>query len=250
MITEEDLKKQFQGLDFREKRPGTYKVLLPFFYEDGDMYDIFIEECPTNSSLIRICDYGLALMKLSYDFEIDTPHKQNVLNNIITQNRCQFDNGNIFLDVMPNQITEGVYLLAQVISKVTNMDIISKESLKSYFYEYLSDFIMDTFKSFNVVKDSCPTADGDLKVDFEIPAKKPIFIFGVNDNTKASKVVISCLTFENKNLPFKSITVSEDIDNLSKFNRNQILNICDKPYTDLDAFKTNGLNYIKREIAV
>ena len=44
MLNLDELKRQFNIIDFREKRPGIFKVLLPFFHEDGDMYDVFIEE--------------------------------------------------------------------------------------------------------------------------------------------------------------------------------------------------------------
>lgn len=232
-----------------KKRENLFKVILPFFYEDGDMYDIFIEASPVNNSFFRISDYGLTLMKLSYNFEIDTPHKQNVLENIISQNRCKFDDGNIYLDVSENNVINGIYQFSQVISKVSNMDIISKESLKSYFYDYLSEFMMEAFKNYGVEKNICPTGDKDLKVDFLIPTEKPFYIFGVNDNSKASKVVISCLTFANQKLPFRSMTVIENLETLSKFNRNQLINISDKPFTDLEAFKENAISYFERETA-
>ena len=69
MLDLASLKQAFGNIDFREKRIGVYKVLVPFFYEDGDMYDIFIEEIPERNT-IRISDYGLTLMKLSYSFDI------------------------------------------------------------------------------------------------------------------------------------------------------------------------------------
>jgi hypothetical protein len=56
------------NLSFREKRPGIYKILAPFFYEDGDMYDIFIQKQPSVEGLLRISDFGLTLMKLLYTF--------------------------------------------------------------------------------------------------------------------------------------------------------------------------------------
>lgn len=68
--------RDFGRVQFREKRSGLFKILVPFFYEDGDMYDMFVEESPKNSSLLRISDYGLTLMKLSYNFDIDTPKNE------------------------------------------------------------------------------------------------------------------------------------------------------------------------------
>ena len=108
MLQLNDLCQRFGRIDFREKRPGLYKVLVPFFHEDGDMYDIFVEEVPGNSEKLRISDYGLTLMKLSYTFDIDTENKQQVLESIIRQNRCDLDNGSIFLVIAPNQFEAGL----------------------------------------------------------------------------------------------------------------------------------------------
>ena len=200
MLQLNDLQKNFGRIDFREKRPGIFKVLVPFFHEDGDMYDIFVEECPGNSEKIRISDYGLTLMKLSYAFDIDTENKQQVLESIVQQNRCDLDNGAIFLVIEPHQFEAGLSQMIQVISKVSNMDIISREVIRSYFYEMLDTFVTTVFKDFHVQKDFAPLPDLDLKVDYLLPNpnKKPIFLFGVNDNTKASRVVISCLQFNNR----------------------------------------------------
>ena len=247
MLDLEALKKDFGQIDFREKRPGLYKVLLPFFYEDGDMYDVFIEEA---GSKIRISDHGLTLMKLSYTFDFDTEHKKEVLNSLVTQNRCQIHTGNIFLDVTQQQFTGGIYQFVQTLSKVSNMEIISKEMIKSCFYELFGEFIKDTLNKYNVNTSIKPIQNSDLVVDYEIPVTgKPLYLFGVGDDSKASKVVISCLTFQTKHIPFRSVIIHEDFNKLSQFNRTQITNTADKQFTSLDDFKNKGLDYIQREIA-
>ena len=242
------LKHGFGNIDFREKRIGVYKVLAPFFYEDGDMYDIFIEELP-RSNTIRISDYGLTLMKLSYSFDIDTEHKQEVLETLVMQNRAQIDDGLIYLDVQPHQLGVGINQFAQVISKVTNMNIISRELQKSIFPELLRTFMTECFKDFDITEGYTPTSDKHLTVDYKISGPRPIFLYGVNENTKASKVVISCLTFKNQAVPFRSLVVYEDMDKLSRFNRAQLTNVAQKQYFSLDGFREQGLGYIKEELS-
>ena len=248
MLQLNDLCQRFGRIDFREKRPGLYKVLVPFFHEDGDMYDIFVEEVPSNSEKLRISDYGLTLMKLSYTFDIDTENKQQVLESIIRQNRCDLDNGSIFLVITPNQFEAGLNQMIQVISKVSNMDIISREVIRSYFYEMLDSFVKEAFKDFHIQKDFTPLPDSDLKVDYLLPnsTKKPIYLFGVNDNAKASRVVISCLQFNNNGLPYNSLIIHEDFNSLSTFNKNQITNVVDKQFTSLNDFRGMGINYVNR----
>lgn len=244
---------EFKNIQFREKRSGLFKVLIPFFYEDGDMYDIFVEESPQNTSLLRISDYGLTIMKLSYNFDIDTPRKREVLESTVMQNRCNLKEGMVFLDVLPAQFAMGIYQFAQVISKINAMDMLSYDVVQSVFYDYLDDCMINNFKEFSYKKEYLPTRDKQLIVDYQIPSKsenvKPLFIFGVNENTKASKVVISCLSFQKQRIPFRSLVIHEDFESLSSFYRNQITNTADKQFTSLDDFKAEGVDYITRELA-
>ena len=73
------LKQQFNNrIDIREKRPGIYQLIAPFYYEDGDMMDIFIQESSSEGKL-RICDYGMALMRLSYSYDIPQTGKKSLI---------------------------------------------------------------------------------------------------------------------------------------------------------------------------
>lgn len=249
----ESLSREFGQLQFREKRSGLFKILVPFFYEDGDMYDIFVEESPQNSNLLRISDYGLTLMKLSYNFDIDTPRKEEVLESTILQNRCLFHSGTIYLDISPHQFSMGIYQFAQVISKINAMDMLSYDTVQSAFYEYLNTYMVENIKSYNYSRNYLPTKDNQLVVDYKISPNaagaKPLFIFGVNENTKASKVVISCLSFQKQRIPFRSLIVHEDFEGLSSFYRNQITNAADKQFVSFDDFRAEGLDYIERELA-
>lgn len=245
--------RNFGRVQFREKRSGLFKILVPFFYEDGDMYDMFVEESPKNSSLLRISDYGLTLMKLSYNFDIDTPKKREVLENTIMQNRCLFSDGMIYLDISPQQFEMGIYQFAQVISKVNAMDMLSYDTIQSLFYEHLDKYVVEKLSDYDYFRNYLPSSDSQLVVDYKVSAKvgnaKPIFLFGVNENTKASKVVITCLSFQKQRIPFRSLIVHENIDNLSSFNRNQIMNAADKQFASIDDFCVDGLDYIERELA-
>lgn len=247
MLDLESLKKMVGTIDFREKRVGVYKVLAPFFYEDGDMYDIFIEEL--GQDRIRISDYGLTLMKLSYTFDIDTKRKKEVLDTIIMQNRAKVDNGAICLDIYPHQFAVGISQFAQVVAKITNMDIISHEMQKAMFPEMLHTFVAEALKGFDVTENFVPTDDQQLIVDYKIEAPRPIFLYGVGEDAKASKVVISCLTFKNQGIPFRSLIVYENMDRLSRFNRAQLTNVAQKQYYTLDGFREHGLSYIQDEVS-
>ena len=250
MIRTDELRKQFRPVDFREKRTGVYKVLVPAFHEDGDMYDLFLLEHPEREGVLRLCDFGLTLMKLSYTFDIDSPKKQEILEGIVAKNRCKIDDGKIYLDITDAQFECGVYQMLQVISKVSSMEILTQESASSHFIEHFDTFVTTHFQQYSLKRNTSPLQDSDLVVDYEIAAKLPIFIFAVTNDTKAYKAVIACLTFANKRLSFQSIIVPENLDRLSSYNRRRAINVADKIFTDYEAFAEAGADYLDRTMTM
>jgi hypothetical protein len=242
------LKEQFgEQISLREVEPNIFQVYAPFFHEDGDMISMYIEKGESDD--FRIRDYGNTLMRISYTFDIDSENKQNILSNIVKSNYGNIDDGELILKTDIQRIPQSIFQFSQLVSKVSNIDILRRDVVKSMFYDYLRDFIYEGLSSYEVASDIAPTHDKSLIVDYRIQSKTPLYIFGVNDNAKASKVVISCLSFQNKHLPFKSLVIHDDIDGLTKFNRNQVINAADKQFTTLDEFKTMGPSYIERVLA-
>jgi len=251
MLKLESLKHGVGKIDFRLKRPGVHKVLVPFYHEDGDMYDIFIEELPNSPDLLRISDRGLTLMKLSYVFDIDSDTKRDVLNSIVSQNCAKLEDGEIYIDINPINFQQSLYQMLQTVAKVSNVDILSRETVQSMFYSLLNEFVVGSPLMEKVIRQYKPiTGDENFVVDYRIDAQRPIFLYGVKDNSKASKVVISCLNFQKSNIPFRSLVVHENLDKLDSFNKKQITNISDKQFFTLEDFREEGLEYISRELSL
>jgi hypothetical protein len=245
------LRNQFnQRIHVQEKRPGILQLFAPLYHEDGDMIDIYLEQ-PNGNGAIRISDHGMTLMRLSYNYEIDTPNKERIFNRILAENRLLFVNGRIYMDALPESLYPSILQFAQGVAKVSNMRLFKREVIKSLFYEILDEIVLDQFKKFHVRPKVLPIpVRDDLEVDYEIfPNKKPFYLFGVKDDYKARLVVISCLEFQRNRLPFTSVIIHEDFDALTRKDRKRITSAADKQFTDLDDFKKNSLGYIEREAA-
>lgn len=226
--------------------PNTSRLYAPFFHEDGDMYSIYLE---TADDSVIIRDFGNTLMRVAYTFDIDTQNKRNILNNIVKSNYGELEDGELIIRTTLDHLPDSIFQYSQLVSKVSDIDILSRETVKSMFFDYLNEFLMLEFMKYGIKERTFPTRDRQLIVDYEIPAAKPIYLFGVNDNNKASKVIISCLTFQKKQMPFRSVVIHEDFDSLSSFYRNQITNAADKQFTTLDDFRLEGPSFIVREMA-
>lgn len=232
--------------ELEQIQTNIYRLYAPFFHEDGDMFSIYLQ---TDNEGITLRDFGNTLMRVSYTFDISTPKKQSVLQNIVKSNLGELDDGELLIRTSANHddILEAIFQYAQLVSKVSNIDILSRETVKSMFYDYLNDFVSSNLKDYNVRKRVFPLNDRELEVDYEIPGERPIYLFGVNSDTKASKTVISCLNFQKQNLPFRSVIVHEDLNSLTGFNKRQITNVADKQFYTLADFQEQGVSYLKRE---
>ena len=70
------LSEQFNGkLRVGEKRPGIYQLFLPLYHEDGDMIEMYLQK---ENGHWKISDYAMALMRLSYSYDIDTENKEKI----------------------------------------------------------------------------------------------------------------------------------------------------------------------------
>lgn len=244
------LKEQFNNrITFYQKREGIYQLIAPFYHEDGDMIEIFLQQSPVDDKKIRISDFGLTLMRLSYSYQIDTENKQKIFQNIISENELTEENGTIYIDVYPNLLYAGVVQFAQTIAKVSSMRYFSREVVRSLFYEMVEDFVMQELRQYRPIQKVTPiAARDDLEVDYMLQTfKKPIYLFAVKDVPKARLATICCLEFQKADLPFKSVIVHENFESLPKKDQSRITSAADKQFISLDDFKERGLQYLERE---
>lgn len=247
------LRRQFNGhIAFRDRRPGVVQVLAPLFHEDGDMLDIFLEEAGNGSPRIRIGDHGLTLMRLSFNFDVDTENKQRIFNRILSENRIQEQDGRLFIETEPDQLYPAILQFAQTVAKVSSMQYYKREVIQSLFYELLEEFIEDKLAEYSPRPRTVPIPDHDeYEVDFQFDiGPRPLFLFGVKDNAKARLTTISCLEFQRRKLPFKSVIVHADFESgITKKDRLRITSVSDKQFTSLDDFQENGPQFFARERA-
>lgn len=246
------LRAQFNDkVDVRERRPGIYQLIAPLYHEDGDMVDIFLEEGKRSSDTVRICDHGMTLMRLSYSYEINTSNKERIFQTILSENRVEEDNGNIFIEAKPESIYPAILQFAQTVAKISNMQLFKREVIQSLFYEMLEEFVTTTLNKYNPNPKTYPIPDrDDLEVDFQFDIKdRPIYLFGVKDNAKARLTTISCLEFQRAKIPYRSFVVHEDFEALTRKDRSRITSASDKQFPSLDDFKENAEQAFEREAA-
>lgn len=231
----------------REKRPGIMKLLAPLFHEDGDMVDIFLEQ---HGDRVRVCDHGLSLMRLSYQYDIDTQNKEKIFRQILTENRVQEDGGNLFIDVAADELYPGVLHFGQTIAKVCNMGLYRRETIANLFYESIDEFVMGGMQRFHPRATMQPLPGREeLEVDYAFEAgRTPVYLFAAKekDSAKLRLIVIACLEFQKASLPFRSLVVHQNFDTLPKKDVKLVTSAVDKQFVSLDDFRDHGATTLER----
>ena len=117
-----------EGFDIYRRREDGYQLVVPICHEDGDMVDVYLQDSPRGEAYIRTCDFGMALMRLSYSYDLDTETRRRIFDDILINNRVENDGGNLWLDVPVRRLYEGVMQFAGCVQKVCNMRYWARET--------------------------------------------------------------------------------------------------------------------------
>ena len=107
-----------RAINLYERRPGIHQLIIPIFHEDGDMVDVYICDSPKGEQYVRICDFGMALMRLSYTFDATTPTHERTLSGILANSGVHEDDGNLYLDAPANTMHQSVLQFTECVLKV------------------------------------------------------------------------------------------------------------------------------------
>ena len=239
------------GFDVYERRPGDYQLIVPIRHEDGDMIDVYLQDSPRGKGYVRICDFGMTLMRLSYTYEINTPARLQIFENILINNSVRNDAGNLYLDAPFANLYESILQFVGCAQKVCNMRYWSREITRSVFYDDLRDCVAVKLSQFEPVADQFPIPDFPNSVDWSLTHnRRNFYVFGVLGNDKAKNVTISLLEFQKSNLPFISLVVHENMEELGKRERLLLTRNADTQYPALTDFMEKGAQDIYRFTSV
>ena len=239
------------GFDVYERRPGDYQLIVPIRHEDGDMVDVYLQDSPRGEGYVRICDFGMTLMRLSYTYEITTPARLQIFENSLINNSVSNDAGNLYLDAPVANLYESILQFIGCAQKVCNMRYWSREITRSVFYDDLRDYVTVKLPQFSPVADQFPISDFPNSVDWSLTHdRRNFYVFGVLGNDKAKNVTISLLEFQKSNLPFISLVVHENMEDLGKRERHLLTRNADTQYPALTDFMEKGAQDIYRFASV
>ena len=212
------------------------------------MVDVYIQDSPRGEEHVRICDFGMALMRLSYTFEVSTPARERILESILINNSVERSDGNLYLDTAIDRLYESILQFTGCILKVCNMRYWNRETVRCAFYDDLGNYVETELKQFSPIRNHVPLErDPIFSVDWYMEHnKRNLYMFGILGDDKAKNVTISLLEFQKAQLPFISLVVHEDIDELGNRARRYLTNNADLQYSTLADFTERGISDVVR----
>ena len=238
------------NFDVYERRQGKYQLIVPMLHEDGDMVDIYLQDSPI-SGQIRVCDFGMALMRLSYTYELNTDSRQRIFDSILINNDVQNDNGNLYIDTPLTLLYETILQFTGCVQKVCNMRYWSREIIRSAFYDDLRNYATTELERFHPQPDVCPLPNYEIiSVDWSLTHNnRNLYLFGIGSSDKAKNVAIYLLEFQKAELPFISLIVHEDMEELGRKEKLYLTKNADTQYPGLNDFREKAIPDIERLVA-
>lgn len=240
-----------ENIHLDQRQPGIYQVIIPVLHEDNDMIDIYVEESPAGKDMVRICDFGLTLMRLSYTYEINSDTRKTIFYSILINNEVKHDGDNLYIDSPVGLLYENILRFAGCVQKISNMRYWGQSAIRSAFFEDLKNCMQEEqFEKFSPHHKAEPLENNAklkefLTVDWSLTHKEQRFyLFGINSNDRAKNVDISVLEFRAASLPFLSLVVYEDQNKIGRKEAACLDKNIDIHYPTLEDLRTKCANDI------
>jgi hypothetical protein len=244
----ETIKNSFHNkVEFEQKRPGIYQIFLPIYHEDGDMVDLYVEQLGEDKYVLS--DFGKTLQHLSYHYDIDTPKKEDVLEQIILDNNLSENKGIISLVTSGNDAFMNIMHITQAFAKIGSMKYFNREVVESMFYEILREYIFKNLQDFKPKEKVKPIiGKPELEVDFTFtPNGHDVYLMGIKQSGQARMAAINFLHFKLAKLNFRGWVVYDSFEDLSKKDIALVTDASEKQFTSIDNLKDNINYYLEKE---
>ncbi len=231
---------------------NRYRVFTPFEFEDGDHFSIILKKI--DDSFV-FTDEAHTLMHMSYDMDISVLRKgnrQKILTNILANFGIEENDGELFIKASLNDLGGSFYNFLQALVKITDLNYLSKEQVRSTFYEDFRELVTSSVPAERITFDYAhPEFDKEKKyiVDCRINGMpKPVYLFAVPNSNKCRDVMISMYQFERWGIKFHSITIFEDQETINRRVLAKFSDIGEKQFSSLLSNKERIKNYLEEQV--
>jgi hypothetical protein len=224
-------------------RPLNGKILAvetPFYFADGDPYQIYIKEMA--GGILRLTDMGHTLMHLSYENDIDKFRegtRGKIFEQIKAETFIEEENGEFYLETPVDNLGLNIFRLGQALTKINDLTFLNRARVESTFYgdlkEQIFKIVGEEFVREDYYYEEMESAK-DYPIDFRIEGKySPLFIFGIPNRDKARLTTIILERLLRVNADFENLLIFSDQGSIPKPDLARLSNAGGEMIASLDA---------------
>lgn len=229
------LQKQFMDMfDLKAIRPNIFQIVLPYYYSDGDIFEIFVEQ---ERDMFIIQDFGLSLMKLSYDSDTESDYKRELIKKIVKENQVGLDEGNIFISTTMEFLLPNLMVFLDTISKVSGLSLLNKKFPRNQFYDLVENFLFTNFSDYGFESKYHPKNIPSVE-DYLAPhaltkthSGVPICLFPIASNERCDQVTISLQHYKLNSFNGYLVGIYENMEEITNKKISKVTNLIDKQFS-------------------
>ncbi len=226
-----------------------FRIFTPFMFEDGDHLAILMKISPKGKWVIS--DEGHTFMHLSYDIDVKDLEKgtrQKIVSSALSTFGIKDEEGELIAEVENESYGDALYSFIQGALRITDVNFLTRERVRSTFYEDFKSFIAEKVSEERRVfdyYDNQHDPEGKYEIDCKVNGRnRPLFVFAIPNDDKCRDATISCLQFEKWGIPFRSLAIYEDQETISRKVLARFSDVCEKQFSSLNLNKDRIEKYL------
>ena len=219
-----------EGLD-------RYRVLTPFILQDGDHLSVVLKKELEDWVL---SDEAHTYMHLSYDIDMDDLRqgtRQEIITNTLSASQIEDRDGELLLDISEGNYGDALYSFVQALLHITDVSYLSRERVRSTFSDdfarLITEAVPEQRRNFEW-NDPDLDPQGMYAVDCRINGmERPLLVHALPNSNRTRDATITLLQFEKWGVPFRSLAIFENQEEINRKVLARFSDICEKQFSSL-----------------
>ncbi|MDJ0578550.1 DUF1828 domain-containing protein [Crocosphaera sp.] len=249
-VTQQFKQQVCDNIRLLEEGKNRFRVFTPFRFDDGDHLSIVLKQ--ENNQWV-ISDEGHTFMHLSYwidSSDLNSGSRKQLIDYALNEFQIQDRYGELLVPIhKSDEYGNAFYRFIQALLKISDVNYLSRERIKSTFYEDFKKLITQNFSqdqySFDWF-DKEHDSDEFYKVDCRINnSEQQFYIYAISNDNQVKDTTISLFQFEKWNHDFQPVAIFQDEKLLSKKGIKKLSKVCNKTFTKLLNHEQEIIHYLK-----